>query len=223
MGYINPILLVRQSSLPTEEKAVLTPLEVKALIQELNDPFRTIVLLAAVTGLRRGELFGLKWEDVDLDHGVPRIVRSVVDQVEGPPKTLASRRPLPIADAVIVALRDWREQSQFSRGEDWIFASPLALGRNPYWPDAVLKRHVYPAAQRAGITKRIGWHTFRHTFATLLQSSGATMKTTQELMRHASPQITMEVYAKAVTADKRNAQEVVSAMFSEEVDIASAA
>jgi hypothetical protein len=97
--------------------------------------------------------------------------------------------------------------------KDWVFASPLALGKLPYWPDAVLKRHVYPAAERAGITKRIGWHSFRRTLATLLQSSGASAKTTQELLRHASPGITMGIYAKAVTADKRQAQDIIAALF----------
>jgi integrase len=79
----------------------------------------------------------------------------------------------------------------------------------------VLKRHVLPAAERAGITKRLGWHSFRRTLATLLQSSGASVKTTQELLRHSSPVMTMGTYAKAVTADKRNAQDTIAALFVE--------
>jgi integrase len=97
--------------------------------------------------------------------------------------------------------------------EDWVFASPLALGKKPYWPDAVLKRHVFPAAERASITKRIGWHSFRRTLATLLQSSGASVKTAQELLRHALRGVTMDIYAKAVTADKRQAQDTIAALF----------
>jgi integrase len=77
----------------------------------------------------------------------------------------------------------------------------------------VLKRHVLPAAERAGITKRIGWHTFRRTTATLLHAAGVSLKTTQELMRHASPDITLGIYAKAVTADKRQAQDTLAALF----------
>jgi len=90
----NPIRLVRQSAIPLQEEIVLTPIEVGALLAELRDPFRTLILLASVTGLRRGELFGLKWEDVDFRNAEIRIVRSMVDQIEGPPKTLASRRLL---------------------------------------------------------------------------------------------------------------------------------
>jgi len=76
----NPIRLVRQSAVPTREEIVLEPVEVQALLSELRDPFRTLILLASVTGLRRGELFGLKWEDIDFAQAEIRIVRSVVDQ-----------------------------------------------------------------------------------------------------------------------------------------------
>ena len=209
----NPIRLVRQSAVPTREEIVLEPVEVQALLTELHDPFRTLILLASVTGLRRGELFGLKWEDIDFAEAEIRIVRSVVDQVEGPPKTHSSRRPIPMSSELAIALGNWRKQTEYAKPSDWVFASPLALGNQPYWPDAVLKRHILPAAQRAGITKRIGWHTFRRTLATLLQSSGASIKTTQELMRHASPGITLAVYAKALTADKRQAQDSIAALF----------
>ena len=209
----NPIRLVRQSALPEQEEIVLEPFEIAALLSELRDPFQTLILLASVTGLRRGELFGLKWNDVSFADCEIRILRSVVDQVSGPPKTLASRRPEPMSLALADALANWRAQTSFPKQEDWVFASPRAAGARAYWPDAVLKRHIYPAADRAGITKHIGWHSFRRTLATLLQSSGASVKTTQELLRHASPGITMGIYAKAVTADKRQAQDTIAAMF----------
>lgn len=206
----NPIRLVRQGSLSLKEQIVLEPVEISALLHELKEPFYSLILLASMTGLRRGELFGLKWEDVSFKDSEIRIVRSVVDQVEGPPKTLASRRPVPMSDALGASLRGWKEQTSFSRPQDWVFASPATLGQRPYWPDAVLKRHIWPGAERAGITKKIGWHSFRRTLATLLQHSGASVKTTQELLRHASPVVTLGTYAKAVTADKRNAQDSVA-------------
>lgn len=181
----------------------------------LPDPFRTLILLVSVTGLRRGKLFGLKWEDVDFHNAEIRIVRSIVDQIEGPPKTLASRRPLPMSSELASTLDNWRKQTGYATSLIWVFASPLALGKKPYWPDAVLKRHILPAAERAGITRRIGWHSFRRTLATLLQSSGASVKTTQDLMRHSSPLMTLGTYAKAVTADKRHAQDIITALFTD--------
>ena len=134
----NPIRLVRQGAMPQQEEIVLLPVEVASLLAELRGSFYTLVLLAAITGLRRGELFGLKWQDVDFEHCEIRIERSVVDQVEGPPKTLASRRPIPMCSELASSLANWRVQTSYSGPADWVFASPQALGRKPYWPDAVL-------------------------------------------------------------------------------------
>src|SRR5579862_4743903 len=199
----NPIREVRQSSKRVKEPDVLTPGEVSALLAELPEPSRTSVLIAATTGLRRGELFGLKWGDVDFENRKVHIVRSIVDQVAGEPKTVGSKRALPLPVMVVEALEALRAATRYRADDDWVFASDYHLGNKPLWPNTVLVRHVKPAAERAGITKQIGWHSFRRTLATLLDSSGASVKTTQELMRHASPVVTLGTYAQAVTEDKR--------------------
>jgi integrase len=141
------------------------------------------------------------------------IRRSVVDQQIGELKTVGSKRPLPIAEQVVEALRSWRESASYSGDEQWVFASEYHVGKAPLWPNTVLVRHIKPAAERAGISKRVGWHTFRHTFATLLESSGAGLKTLQELMRHSTPNVSLGVYARAIDDNKRNAQEKVVEMF----------
>ncbi|PYX21473.1 MAG: hypothetical protein DMG87_09105 [Acidobacteria bacterium] len=69
-----------------------------------------------------------------------------------------------------------------------------------------MEDHIRPAALRAGITKRVGWHTFRHTFGTLVNTNGADVATTQALMRHANASITVDKYVQAVMAAKRQAQ-----------------
>jgi integrase len=209
----NPISLVRQGAKRLKEPEVLTPEEVHALLAELSEPARTIVHLVACTGLRRGELFGLEWGDVDFKSNQVKIVRSIVDQAVGKTKTQGSKRPMPLSEDVVLALVTWRGMTQYGRDQDWIFASPQLLGELPLWPNTVLIRHVMPAAERAGITKRIGWHTFRHTFATLLQATGAGMKVTQELLRHSSPLMTMGTYAQALTDDKREGQAKVAALY----------
>jgi integrase len=214
----NPISLVRQSSIRQKEPDVLDPEEVRALLEELDEPFRTIVYVAAVTGMRRGELFGLKWGDVDLQLGQLRIIRSIVDQTVGETKTRGSKRPLPLPNDAVVALGNWKDATSYGKKQDWVFTSPQALGEFPYWPNTVMVRHVQPAADRAGI-----WHTLRHTLATLLQASGAGVKVTQELLRHSSPVMTLGTYAQAVTVDKRDAQDIVAAMFTKPHLVTSAA
>jgi site-specific recombinase XerD len=69
-----------------------------------------------------------------------------------------------------------------------------------------MRKVIWPAAKRAGITKRIGWHTFRRSLATLLVGVGAPVKLTQEIMRHANSRITLELYAQSTMAAKQELQ-----------------
>jgi site-specific recombinase XerD len=106
----------------------------------------------------------------------------------------------------------WRRQSPYPMSDDWVFASPTVKGKQPYWPDNLMKRYIKPVAQKAGITKNIGWHTFRHSFGTLLKANGEDVKTVQELLRHANSRITLDVYTQAVNSNKRAAQSKVVRM-----------
>lgn len=76
----------------------------------------------------------------------------------------------------------------------------------PPWTDTLLDRFLQPAAKRAGITKWVGFHSFRHTYSTLLKANGEDVKVVQELMRHANIATTMNTYTKALTPAKREAQ-----------------
>jgi site-specific recombinase XerD len=80
----------------------------------------------------------------------------------------------------------WKETTRYAAPDDWIFASPRSRGRKPFYPDMVMVKQIRPAALRAGITRRIGWHTFRHTYSTMLIANGENVKVVQELMRHAN-------------------------------------
>jgi integrase len=77
---------------------------------------------------------------------------------------------------------------------------------HPYWPENLLRRHTCPAAQRCGISKPIGWHTFRHSYATHLKANGEDVKVVQESLRHANSRTTLDIYTQALTPAKREAQ-----------------
>ena len=86
------------------------------------------------------------------------------------------QKPLPIDDYALQDLLAWRQLTPFKGPDDWVFASARRAGRQPYWPDSLLRKRVRPAAQAAGITATIGWHTFRRSFSSWLKTSGADMK-----------------------------------------------
>ena len=208
----NPITLVRQSAKRMRIPEVLEPSEIQGLLLQLKSCFRLMVLLDVTTGLRRSELFALKWSDVDFSNLRLDVLRSIYLRHIGDCKTEASRKPVPLDDRIAADLWLWKETTRYRQPDDWIFASPRTRGKYPFWPDAVLQKVIQPAASRAGIDKKIGWHTFRHTFSTLLIANGENVKVVQELMRHASTRCTLEVYCQARILAKRQAQQRVVQM-----------
>lgn len=133
--------------------------------------------------------------------------------VVGSCKTESSQKPVPLHSQLGDALLTWRETCKFTGYDDWVFASRLHKGRRPYWGASILRKYIRPDAATLDIQKRIGWHTFRHTYSTLLRSVGAEFKVMQELMRHSTLWTTMDVYTQAVAPAKHAAQAAVLALF----------
>jgi integrase len=211
---VNPMETVRQGSKRLKKPDVLTLDEIRALMVEVPNPaIRLAVLIAGATGLRRSEIRGLKWHDVDTDdHWLTPTQGSVRKHITTL-KTRASGETIPIPEALSEAFLEWREQTPYRADDDWVFGSPSTAGKSPYWFDSALYRQLRPAAKRANITKRIGWHTFRRSLATVLTSKKEAVKVVQELMRHADPRITLALYAQGEEGAKRAAQEHVSGLF----------
>jgi len=130
----NPIKSVRQSAKRMRTPDVLTPEEIMALLKRLPEPLRTAAELDAFTGLRRGELIGLQWADVDFENLVIHVRRSVVMMVQGTPKTEASAKDVPLDAAVVESLLKLRLTSPYNRESDWVFASPIKRGSNRSGP-----------------------------------------------------------------------------------------
>jgi integrase len=114
---------------------------------------RGLDVLDVVTGLRRSELIGLKWLDVNFEELELSVTRSVYRQRVGKCKTEISRKPVPLDPWVAEELLTWKRAAPYNQPEDWVFASTRKRGKQPYSPDSLLKRCIRPAAERAKITK----------------------------------------------------------------------
>ena len=208
----NPIRAVRQSAKRERIVVPLTAEELQKLFAELGPRERTLVILDVPTGMRRGEVLATQWCDIDFQKQTLNIRKSIWHQHVGPVKTEESEKTMPLGEEVITDLLRWRKQTPYAGDQDWIFASARMKGRQPLWPEAIMRNYVCPAAVRAGITKHINWHVFRHTFSTLLAENDEDVKTVQSLMRHANSSITMDIYTHAVSSKKRRAQAKVVQM-----------
>ena len=103
-------------------------------------------------------------------------------------------------------LEEWRSRSPYQSYGHFLFPFLRLNGAQPLFPDMVLNKIIRPALVKAGVHgKVIGWHSFRHSLATNLRSMGVDVKTAQELLRHAKGRITLDLYTRAVSSDKRHA------------------
>jgi integrase len=167
-----------------------------------------------VYGLRISEILGLQWGDFDFENHTFLVQRSSVGGRIDEVKTEYSKDYVPLDLRLEELLLRWRSFSTFAKDEDWVFANPQT--GKPYHQESLKKRQLRRVAELIGLPEGIGWHTFRHTYRSWLDETGAPMKVQQELMRHASIQTTMNIYGRAMTDSKRKANsQVVGLVFGE--------
>jgi integrase len=192
---------------PVAEKPAIAPETLSALIEKLAEPSCSIASLLVMTGLRIGELLALRWQDVDLQKGALSVRQTVYEGHFDEPKSKRSKRCIPLGPkcvGIFAALKPTE-------------AVPAALvfsARNgsPLSRRNLLNRQLKPACEALKLTG-VHWHWFRHANATLLDSVGAPLGTTQALLGHSSAEITCETYIHSVPADARRAVEDVEKLF----------
>lgn len=157
--------------------------------------------MALTTGMRRGELCGLRWANVDLDAGsvyidVQRMLTQQGGVIEGPVKTDGSQREIPLDPGLVSALRAWRARqgearlrSRDWRGDDYVFTSKYGRPYNP----ASLQKRLQFLCRKADVTV-LSPHELRHTFATLWVAAGKSIPVLSRILGHASVQTTMDLY-----------------------------
>ncbi len=215
------------------EMLTLNREQVALLLQEAaTTRFYALYVLALTCGLRRGELLGLQWADVDFDKCALSVVRSIVT-LHGKPivadtKTAKGRRRIDLPSVAVRALREHRARLMAeNRMAPWIFPSEAA---SPICPRNFIRRSFEPmlrsiqakvdeeAAKAGRLADRfpaIRFHDLRHTAATMMLELGVQPKVVQERLGHASIAVTMDTYSHVMPSMQREAADRVDALFSE--------
>lgn len=203
----NPIELVKLkgTSRRTRRPQVITPEKFQELVTVLREPYRTMAIVAMCTGLRVSEILALRWEHIDFNGRAMLVQQGVVNGRIGKVKTEASHDEIPL---------------------DPVFAQVLLNRRGEQRGGLVFPSHVTGRCYHAGIIQRqilrpkgkdvgilgLGWHTFRHTYRSLLDETGAPIGVQQKLMRHSNVATTMNVYGNSTLRAKQDANSKVVQM-----------
>jgi integrase len=176
--------------------------DARALTREELTTFLSLVVdrrwqaffrLLASTGLRFSEVIGLEWRHVHLDGSKPhlKIRQRIVKGSVGPPKSRHGRRTVPLPHSLVVDLRHLQSTTEYPGDQDPVFASrtgtPLMYGN-------VFRRQLKPVAEEAGVSWT-GFHTFRHTCASMLIADGRNIVQVSRWLGHHSPSFTLSTYA----------------------------
>ena len=197
-----------------KEMRTLTTDQLSAFFQEARDSgVFALYYIDLTTGLRRGELLGLKWSDIDLEKGDLRVQRQIgrIDGkiIEMPLKTKNAYRTLSLsADAIDVLVQQRRKTGN----SEWVFPSPSG---GPMSPDSVLHM-LHRVLKRAGLPK-VRFHDLRHTFATLSLKSGVDVKTLSSMLGHYSAGFTLNTYAHVTAQMKQDAADAIGGVISQQM------
>ena len=207
--YVDGLPLARQEKiwklppLSRKEMKVLTKEEIQRfLIQAKEEGMYELFLLELTTGMRRGELLALQWNDIDFKTGKLRISRQVYpvggELVISEPKTKAANRTVIIPPAIMDVLRSYKTEV-FS---EWLFPSRMKP-EQPLDPTYVRKR-LQMILERAGC-KKVRFHDLRHTFATMSLEHGMDVKTLSTIIGHVSSSTTLDIYTHVTTDMQKSA------------------
>ncbi len=189
----NPSLGCKLPPEKAREMQILSPSELgRFLARTKEEGYYEMFLLELSTGMRRGEILGLKWSDLNLTNGSLRIARQVVaagsKTVVQPPKTKTSIRAIILPPYMVEILAEMKKQ----RTCEWIFPSPIKDGE-PRNPSAVYHRFKL-ILERSGC-KNVRFHDLRHTFATMALENGMDVKTLSDMIGHVSAETTLNIYS----------------------------
>jgi integrase len=213
----NPMRFVRCRTTSAYEAMILTPEQAYAILLNLQEPERTLTLLASGTGLRISECLGLQWQDVSFVDATIHVRRTWTCGQVGMPKSKASKGPVPLHPLLAQFMLLWKQKTPYSQSCDWVFPSSRLEGKQPRVANMLVEDHLRPAAVKAGILsshrdvrgrlvdddpRRFGFHNLRHSLASFLIRIRTDPKTVQTLLRHSDVKLTLQFYTHAVSRDR---------------------
>jgi len=213
----NPMRFVRCRTTSGYEAMILTPGQAYSVLLHLQEPERTLTLLAAGTGLRISECLGLQWQDVSFTEAMIHVRRTWTCGRVGLPKSKASRAPVPLHPLLSEFMFRWNRQTPHSQPSDWVFPSFRLKGKQPRVANMLVEDYLRPAAMKAGILssyrndegelvendpRRFGFHNLRHSLASFLVRIKTDPKTVQTLLRHSDVKLTLQYYTHSVSEDR---------------------
>jgi integrase len=200
------------------QMATLDPEQARRLLAAVEgDRYEALFVLALTTGMRQGELLGLRWQDVELDHGTLRIQASMQRTKDGfalsDPKTNRSRRQVILTDSAKASLRRHRVDQAARRllvGAVWLDQNLVFTNEvgGPLEASHVLRHCFYPLLMKAELPK-IRFHDLRHTAATLLLGRGVHPKIVSEMLGHSNIYITLDLYSHVTPTMQKQASEAM--------------
>lgn len=214
--------------LPKRQKPtrrVFTPEQMREFIAAIRgDRLEALYALALTTGMRQGELLGLRWADVDLARGVLTVTqqwkRDYAGRKIGPPKSESGTRQIALPSAALDALRRRKvaqAEERLRAGRKWqdrglIFTSGVGTALNPNY---MRDRKYYPLLEAAGLP-RLVFHELRHSAATFLIESGVPLAVVSEILGHSSIRITVDLYGHLTVDSQRGATTAFEGLLREE-------
>jgi integrase len=210
---------VRAGSLSIgQKKKGLSRGEIRRVLLNVPDEYRTLFTCAAMTGLRAGELLGLRWMNVDLERGELSVTHNLWRRHLGSPKTEASARTLHLPGVLADLLAEHLRASRFNNQDDFVFAR---ADGSPEDQDR-LRKVLYETLKSVGITlgDRTGFHLFRYSAGNIVHSVTRDVKTVQSLLGHSRLSTTADIYTQVEKPVAEEASEALAKAIVSDEDIA---
>lgn len=214
----SPVRNRHKPEVQRQEKSIWTREQIRTILEAAPRQYRSLFVCVGLTGVRLGELIALQWKHIDFENRVLRIEQSLWRGEVVPPKTEGSVRSIPFGETLAKSLNTHLQGSTHIGPDDLVFCKSDG---KPFNPDVLRKDVLYPVLDRLGIVRTArasGFHTFRHSAASLINAETGNVKLAQKLLGHSNFSTTADTYTHTFAEEEREAAKALErAVFGESV------